>query len=66
MKIKNYGEFQFLKSVDEYNKELIELYKELGVGIATNTLITSNLDMIRRCEELIVIISFLEGNLKER
>lgn len=65
MKIKDYGEFKFLKSVDEYKKELIELHKEVGVSIATDTLIVSDLDLIRRWEELIIIISFLEGNLKE-
>ncbi len=65
MKIKDYGEFKFLKPVDEYKKELIELHKELGVSIATDTLIISDLDTIRRCEELVVIISFLEGELKE-
>ena len=65
MKIKDYGEFKFLKPVDEYKKELIELHKEVGVSIATDTLIVSDLDLIRRCEELIIIISFLEENLKE-
>lgn len=65
MKIKDYGEFNFLKSLDEYKKELIELHNEVGVSIATDTLIKSDLDLVRRWEELIIIISFLEGNLKE-
>lgn len=65
MKIKDYGEFEFLKSLEEYKKELLNLHNEVGVSIATNTLIKSDLDLIRRCEELIIIISFIEGNLKE-
>ncbi len=65
MKIEDYGKFKFLKSLDDYKKELSDLHREVGVGIATDTLIKSDLDLIRRCEELIIIISFLEGNLKE-
>ena len=64
MKIKDYGELKFLKSLNEYKKELIELHNEVGVSIATDTLIKSDLDLVRRWEELIIIISFLEGNLK--
>ena len=66
MSIKNYGEFKFLKSIDEYKKELIELHQEVGFGIATDTLITSDLDLIRRWEELIIIINYMEGNLVEK
>lgn len=65
MKIKDYGELNFLKSLDEYRTELLSLYHEVGVGIETNTLVSSDLDLIRRWEELVVIISFLEGRLKE-
>lgn len=65
MKIKDYGEFEFLKSLEEYKKELLNLHNEVGVSIATDTLIKPDLDLIRRCEELIIIISFIEGNLKE-
>lgn len=65
MKTKDYGKFKFLKSIDDYKKELIDLHKEVGISIATDTLIVSDLDLMRRCEELIIIIAFLEGNLKE-
>ena len=65
MRTKDYGKFKFLKSIDDYKKELIDLHKEVGISIATDTLIVSNLDLMRRCEELIIIIALLEGNLKE-
>jgi|GEM_PF-5387379 hypothetical protein len=65
MRTKDYGKFKFLKSIDDYKKELIDLHKEVGISIATDTLIVSDLDLMRRCEELIIIIAFLEGNLKE-
>lgn len=65
MKIEDYGEFKFLKSLEEYKKELLELHQEVGYSIATDTLIKSDLDSVRRWEELIIIICFLEGNLKE-
>lgn len=65
-KIKTYGEFKFLKSVDDYKKELIELHREVGVSIATGTLIKSDIDLARRWEELIIVIEFLEGNLVEK
>jgi hypothetical protein len=65
MRTKDYGKFKFLKSIDDYKKELIDLHKEMGISIATDTLIVSDLDLMRRCEELIIIIAFLEGNLKE-
>lgn len=39
MKIEDYGEFKFLKSLDDYKKELSDLHREVGVGIATDTLI---------------------------
>lgn len=65
MRTKDYGKFKFLKSIDDYKKELIDLHKEVGIIIATDTLIVSDLDLMRRCEELIIIIAFLEGNLKE-
>lgn len=51
-----------LKSIDEYKKELIELHNELGVGIATDTLIKDDLKMLTRIDELIVIIEFLKNN----
>lgn len=63
--IKDYGELKFLKSLDEYKKELIDLHNEVGVSIATNTLIESDLELVRRWEELIIIIEFLEGGLSE-
>lgn len=66
MKIKDYGEFKFLKSIEEYKKELLELHQEVGVGIATGTLIKSDLDLIRRWEELLIIINYLDGNLLEK
>lgn len=66
MRIKDYGKFEFLKPVDEYKKELLELHQEVGVGIETDTLIKSDLDLIRRWEELIIIISFMEGDLIEK
>ena len=65
MRTKDYGKFKFIKSIDDYKKELIDLHKEVGISIATDTLIVSDLDLMRRCEELIIIIAFLEGNLKE-
>lgn len=65
MRTKDYGKFKFLKSIDDYKKELIDLHKKVGISIATDTLIVSDLDLMRRCEELIIIIAFLEGNLKE-
>lgn len=65
MRTKDYGKFKFLKSINDYKKELIDLHKEVGISIATDTLIVSDLDLMRRCEELIIIIAFLEGNLKE-
>lgn len=65
MRTKDYGKFKFLKSIDDYKKELIDLHKEVGISIATDTLIVSDLDLMRRCEELIIIIAFLEGNLME-
>lgn len=65
LRLKDYGEFKFLKSLDEYKKELLEVHNEVGVSIETGTLIKSDLDLIRRCEELIIIISFMEGELKE-
>ena len=65
MEIKDYGELKFLKSLDEYRTELLSLYHEVGVGIETNTLVSSDLDLIRRWEELVIIISFLEGRLKD-
>lgn len=46
-------------------KRPVDLHKEVGISIATDTLIVSDLDLMRRCEELIIIIAFLEGNLKE-
>lgn len=63
--IKGYGELKFLKSLDEYKKELIDLYNEVGVSIATNTLIKSDLELVRRWEELLIIIEFMEGNNNE-
>ena len=63
--IKDYGELKFLKSLDEYKKELIDLHNEVGVSIATNTLIKTDLELVRRWEELIIIIEFLEGRLNE-
>ena len=58
MRTKDYGKFKFLKSIDDYKKELIDLHKEVGISIATDTLIVSDLDLMRRCEELIIIIAF--------
>lgn len=63
--IKGYGELGYLKSLKEYRKELVELHNEVGISIATGTLIQSDLELIRRWEELLIIISFLEGNLIE-
>ena len=54
MRTKDYGKFKFLKSIDDYKKELIDLHKEVGISIATDTLIVSDLDLMRRCEELII------------
>ena len=65
MKISKYGDFRFLNSLDEYEKELIEKYKEVTIDIATDTLIGNDIEVMKRCEELIIIIEFLKGHLKE-
>ena len=65
LKLKDYGEFNFLKSSDEYKKELLDLYNEIGTDIATRTLIKDDWYLIKRMEELMIIISFLEGELIE-
>ena len=57
MRTKDYGKFKFLKSIDDYKKELIDLHKEVGISIATDTLIVSDLDLMRRCEVNILMAS---------
>lgn len=51
-----------LKSIDEYYEELKDIHRELGVGLETNTLISSDLDLLTRADELVVIINFLKQN----
>lgn len=63
--IKDYGECKFLKPVDEYKKELLELYQDIGIGIETDTLIQTDLDSMTRIEELIIIIDYMENNLSK-
>lgn len=54
-----------LKTLDEYYEELKEIHNELGVGIATDTLIKSDLDLLRRADELVVLLEFLKQANKE-
>jgi len=54
-----------LKSKEEYLQELKELHNELGVGIVTDTLIVSDLKLLRRIDELLVLISFIESGKGE-
>lgn len=65
MRISKYGDFRFLNDLNEYEKELIEKYKEVTVGMATDTLGKNDIEVMKRCEELIIIIEFLRGHLKE-
>lgn len=52
---------EHLKSKEEYLQELKEIHEELGVGIATNTLIKSDLKLLQRIDEILVLISFIES-----
>lgn len=54
-----------LKSKEEYLQELKELHNELGIGIVTDTLIVSDLKLLRRIDELLVLISFIESGKGE-
>lgn len=50
-----------LKSLEEYKKELVDITNEIGIGIATDTLIKSDLELLTRADELVIIINFLEN-----
>lgn len=60
-----------LKSKEEYIEELKEIHKELGVSIETNTLIESDMNLLTRIDELLVILTFMgeinniKGDLNE-
>lgn len=56
--------FDNLKTIDEYKKELIEIHNEIGVGIATGTLIKSDMELLTRADELVIIIDFLKKGKK--
>lgn len=51
-----------LKNIEEYKAELREIHNELGFGLETNTLISSDLDLLTRADELVVLIEFLKKN----
>lgn len=48
-----------LKSLEEYAKELKEIHEELAVSIGTDTLIESDLKLLQRADEIIVIQNFI-------
>lgn len=54
-----------LKSEHEYQEELQELHEELGVSIATDTLIKDDLKMLTRIDEIMIILDFMEKNKAE-
>lgn len=56
--------FDNLKTIDEYKKELIEIHNEIGVGLATGTLIRSDIELLTRADELVIIIDFLKKGEK--
>lgn len=49
-----------LKTLEEYMEELKEIHSELGFGIETGTLIKSDLELLTRADELVVIIDWLK------
>lgn len=53
---------EHLKTKEEYQKELQDLHEELGVGIATDTLIKDDLKMLTRIDEIMIILDFMERN----
>lgn len=57
---------EHLKSKDEYLVELNDLHEELGVSIATDTLIEDDLKMLTRIDEIMVILDFMERNERSR
>jgi len=54
-------EIKHLKSKEEYIKELKEIHNELGVSIATDTLIKSDMELLTRADELLVLLTFMGG-----
>ena len=48
-----------LKSLEEYSEELKEIHRELQVGIGTGTLIESDLKLLQRADEIVVIQNFI-------
>ncbi len=52
---------KYLKSKEEYIKELKEIHNELGVSIATGTLIKSDMELLTRADELLVLLTFMGG-----
>lgn len=52
--------FDSLKSLEEYKQELMDIHHEIGIGLATDTLIQSDLELLTRMDELVIIIDFLE------
>ena len=51
-----------LKTNDEYIAELKAIHEELGCGIATGTLISTDLELLTRADEIVVILDFLAKN----
>ena len=56
---------EHLKTKEEYQEELQELHEELGVSIATDTLIKDDLKMLTRIDEIKIILDFMEKNKVE-
>ncbi len=54
-----------LKSEKTYMNELKEIHKELGVGIVTDTLIESDLKLLTRIDEIVIILDWLKNKKKE-
>ena len=54
-----------LKTKKEYLEELHDLHNELGVGIATDTLIKDDLKMLTRIDAIMVILDFMERGGQE-
>lgn len=54
-----------LKTKQEYLEELQDLHEELGVGIATDTLIKDDLKMLTRIDEIMIILDFMKKHKME-
>lgn len=49
-----------LKTKQEYLEELWNLHEEISVGLATDTLIKDDLEMLTRIDEIMIILDFID------